>query len=128
MDFKLYLLSLFNEIDLNCYVSLPLSNDKLLYLKLYFSFFLSFISNTSIVSINFRANLDSECRKWHFRASNFNNFLGEDALPIYLRCRPHTWPWSLLSPSNILSHRKVPFHKIPPPHRKILKKGPAALC
>jgi hypothetical protein len=59
--------------------------------------------------------LDSECRKWHFRASNFNNFLGEDALPIYLRCRPHTWPWSLLSPSNILSHRKVPFHKIPPP-------------
>ena len=42
-----YLLSLFNEIDLNCYVSLPLSNDKLLYLKLYFSFFLSFISNTS---------------------------------------------------------------------------------
>jgi hypothetical protein len=59
-DFKLYLLSLFNEIDLNCYVSLPLSNDKLLYLKLYFSFFLSFISNTSIVSINFRANLDSQ--------------------------------------------------------------------
>jgi hypothetical protein len=31
----------------------------------------------------------------------------------------------LLSPSNILSHRKVPFQKMPPPHGKILKKGPA---
>jgi hypothetical protein len=33
----------------------------------------------------------------------------------------------LLSPSNILSHRKVPFQKMPPPppsHGKILKKGP----
>jgi hypothetical protein len=30
----------------------------------------------------------------------------------------------LLSPSNILSHRKVPFQKMPP-HGKILKKGPA---
>jgi hypothetical protein len=29
-----------------------------------------------------------------------------------------------LSPSNILSHRKVPFQKMPPPHGKILKKGP----
>ena len=27
-------------------------------------------------------------------------------------------------PSNILSHRKVPFKKMPPPHGKILKKGP----
>ena len=30
----------------------------------------------------------------------------------------------LLSPCNILSHRKVPFQKMPP-HGKILKKGPA---
>jgi hypothetical protein len=30
----------------------------------------------------------------------------------------------LLSPSNILSHRKVPFQKMPP-HGQILKKGPA---
>jgi hypothetical protein len=29
----------------------------------------------------------------------------------------------LLSPSNILSHRKVPFQKMPP-HGKILKKSP----
>jgi hypothetical protein len=29
----------------------------------------------------------------------------------------------LLSPSNILTHRKVPFQKMPP-HGKILKKGP----
>ena len=32
----------------------------------------------------------------------------------------------LLSPSDILSHRKVPCQKMPlPPHGKILKKGPA---
>ena len=31
---------------------------------------------------------------------------------------------SLLSPSNILSYRKVAFKKMPPPHGKILKKGP----
>jgi hypothetical protein len=32
----------------------------------------------------------------------------------------------LLSPPNILSHRKAPFQKnAPPPHGKILKKGPA---
>ena len=30
----------------------------------------------------------------------------------------------LPSPSNILSHRKVPFQKMPPPHGKIVKKGP----
>jgi hypothetical protein len=29
-SFRLYPLSLFNKIDLNCYVFLPLSNDKLL--------------------------------------------------------------------------------------------------
>ena len=32
----------------------------------------------------------------------------------------------LLSPSNILSHRKVPFQKMPP-HGKILKKGPGKI-
>jgi hypothetical protein len=38
---------------------------------------------------------------------------------------PHTWGGfqQLLSPSNILSHRKVSFQKMPP-HGKILKKGP----
>ena len=30
-------------------------------------------------------------------------------------------------PSNILSHRKVPFQKMPP-HGKILKKGPVTSC
>jgi hypothetical protein len=30
----------------------------------------------------------------------------------------------LLSPSDILSHRKAPFRKMPP-YGKILKKGPA---
>ena len=33
----------------------------------------------------------------------------------------------LLSPSNILSHRRVPFQKMPP-HGKILKKGPDIMC
>ena len=41
-------------------------------------------------------------------------------------CRPHTWPFAIAIPSNILSHRKVPFQKCPPPHGKILKKGPAS--
>jgi hypothetical protein len=41
----------------------------------------------------------------------------------YVVCWPHTWPSAIASPSNILSHRKVPFQT--PPHGKILKKGPA---
>jgi hypothetical protein len=57
-------LSLFNKIDLNCYVILTLSNDKLLliiYLFLICAFFPSFTSNTSsIISINFRADLDAQ--------------------------------------------------------------------
>ena len=55
-----------------------ISNDKL-WLITFCAFFPSFISNTSIVSINFNwSKLGcSECRKWHFRASNFKNFLAE---------------------------------------------------
>jgi hypothetical protein len=52
------------------------------------AFFPLFISNTSIVSINFGANLDAQ------------KFSGLQPL---------------LSPSNILSHRKLPFQKMPPP-------------
>jgi hypothetical protein len=33
----------------------------------------------------------------------------------------------LLSPSNILSHRKVPFQKMPPPTGKSLKKALTAV-
>ena len=61
VSFRLYPLSLFNKIDLNCYVFLPLSNDKLLLIIFIFcAFFPSFISNTSILSINFRANLNAQ--------------------------------------------------------------------
>jgi hypothetical protein len=61
VSFRLYHLSLFNKIDLNCYVFPPLSNDKLLLIIILLcAFFPSFISNTSIVSINFRANLDAQ--------------------------------------------------------------------
>ena len=64
VSFRLHPLSLFNKIDLNCYVFLPLSNDKLLLVIINYyifgAFFPSLISNTSIVSINFRANLDAQ--------------------------------------------------------------------
>ena len=58
VSFTLYPLSFrFNKIDLNCYVFLPLTNDKQFY---FCAVFPSFISNTSIVSINLRANLDAQ--------------------------------------------------------------------
>ena len=91
----------------------------------FLSFFPLFISNTSIVRINFRANLDAQ------NAGNdiFKNFLGEytHRPPIHAWYIRHTRGFQpLLSPSNILSHRKVPFQKMPPPHGKILKKGPGS--
>ena len=59
----------------------------------------------------------------------FSGGLGEYSLrpPIHVWYIGHTRGLQpLLSPSNILSHRKVPFQKMPspPPHGKILKKGP----
>ena len=39
-------------------------------------------------------------------------------------CRLHTWPSAIAIPSNILSHRKVPFQKMPL-HGEILKKAKA---
>ena len=56
----------------------------------------------------------------------FKNFLGDSHRPppIHAWYIGHTRGLQpLLSPSNILSHRKVPFQKMPP-HGKILKKGP----
>ena len=87
------------------------------------AFFYLFISNTSIVRINFGANLDSQ------NAGNFQKFSGgvhpqDPTPPIHAWYIGHTRGFQpLLSPSNILSHRKVPFQKMPP-HGKILKKGP----
>jgi hypothetical protein len=40
------------------------------------------------------------------------------SLPPCVVCRPHTWPSAIAIPSNILSHRKVPFQKMSPPPRE----------
>ena len=94
------------------------------------AFFLLFISNTSIVRINFGANLDSQ------NAGNDISIFSKifwgstppDPPPIHAWYIGHTRGFQpLLSPSNILSHRKVPFQKMPP-HGKILKKGPDTLA
>jgi hypothetical protein len=88
---------------------------------LFVRFFLYLFQNTSIVRINFGANLDAQK-------------VGNDISGIQISKSPPIHAWyightrglqPLLSPSNILSHRKVPFQKMPPPHGKILKKGPA---
>ena len=69
-----------------------------------------------IVSINFRANLD---------AQNAGNCISELQISNifwggFMRGMSATW----LSPTNILSHRKVPFQKmLPPPEKKSLEKA-----
>jgi hypothetical protein len=65
-----------------------------------------------------------------FPGFKFQKFSGEYTTrpPIHAWYIGHTRGFQpLLSPSNILSHRKVPFQKMPP-HGKILKKGPANSC
>jgi hypothetical protein len=152
------------------------SNDKfrLIFFFTFCAFFPSFISNTSIVSINFRANLDTQnagngisgfkfqkcsggvhlhtrdhCypplisndKLWLIFFLNFCAFfpsfisntiivsinLGSNAPdpPIHAWYVGHTRGLQpLLSPCNILSHRKVPFQKMPPPPMgKFLKKA-----
>jgi hypothetical protein len=62
-----------------------------------------------------------------FPCFKFQKFSGEYAPdpPIHAWYVGHTRGLQpFLSTSNILSHRKVPFQKMPPPHGKILKKGP----
>ena len=84
-----------------------------------------FISNTSIVSINFGANLDAQNAGNDI--SGIQIFWGSTTPdpPIHAWYIGHTRGLQpLLSPSNILSHRKVPFQPPPPPHGKIPKKGP----
>ena len=63
-----------------------------------------------------------------FPGFKFQKFSGgvlpEKTPPIHAWYIGHTRGLQpLLSPSNLLSHRKVPFQKMPP-HGKILKKGP----
>jgi hypothetical protein len=93
------------------------------------AFFPLFISNTSVVRINFGANLDAQ--------NAGNDISGIQISKIFWGSTPpdpspiHAWYIGhkrglqpLLFPSNILSHREVPFQKMPL-HEKILKKGPA---
>ena len=93
------------------------------------AFFLLFISNTSIVRINFGANLDSQNAGNDISGIQISKIFWGSTLqdpppPIHAWYIGHTRGFQpLLSPSNILSHRKVPFQKMPP-HGKILKKGP----
>jgi hypothetical protein len=112
----------------HCYPPL-ISNDKLwlIYFFTFCAFFPFFYSNTSIVNINFGANLDAQ--------DVGNGISVLQISKIFWGSTPPEDPpfmcgmlatrdlQPLLSPSNILSHRKVPFQKMPP-HGKILKKGP----
>jgi hypothetical protein len=85
-----------------------------------------FISNTNIVSINFGANMDAQNAGNDISGIQISKiFCGSTPQEIHAWYIGHTGGLQpLLSPSNILSHRKVPFQKMPPPHGKILKKGP----
>jgi hypothetical protein len=59
-----------------------------------------------------------------FPGFKFQNFSQTPPPPIHAWYIAHTRGLQpLLSPSNILSHRKVPFQKMPP-HGKILKIHP----
>ena len=94
------------------------------------AFFPSFISNTSIVSINFGANLDAQNAGNGISVLQISKIFGVSTPPdggfmhVILVCWPHTWPSAIAIPLyiisqkgeiNILSHRKVPFQKMPPP-------------
>ena len=79
-------------------------------------FFPLFISNTSIVSINFGANFDALNAGNDISKIFWGSTPPEDSPPIHAWYIGHTRGLQpLLSPSNILSHRKVPFQKMPPP-------------
>ena len=81
------------------------------------------MSNTSIVSINFRANLDAQNAGNDISGIQISNFCTPPDPPNHAWYIGHTRGLQpLLSPSNILSHRKVPFQKIPPTG-KYLKKA-----
>ena len=68
-----------------------------------------------VPSYNFRVKLDAQniCRKWYFWASNLKDFPPD---PLFMRGMSVTRGLQpLLSPSDILSHREVPFKKNAPP-------------
>jgi hypothetical protein len=111
-------LSFFNKIDLNCYV-----NNFLFSVRFFLLLFqIQVITCNKLVSINFRANLDAR------NSGNTGNgifglqisklfwvSLPPDP-PIHARYVGHTRGLRPLpSPSDIVSHRKVPFQPPPPP-------------
>jgi hypothetical protein len=100
----------------HCYPPL-ISNDKwwLFFFILFVRFFPLFISNTSIVNINFGANLDAQNAGNDIAGIQISKiFWGSTAWYI-----GHTRGLQpLLSPSNILPHRMVPFQKMPPAPRE----------
>jgi hypothetical protein len=115
-----------------CYPPL-ISNDKLWLFFTFCAFFPLFILNTSIVSINFGANLDAQNAGNDIsRDSNFKNFLGEHSS----RRPPPPFMRGILATHLAVSHCYPPliyylterslFKKChhPPPHGKKLKKGP----
>ena len=73
----------------------------------------SFISNTNIVSINFGANLNAQNAGNGISVLQISKIFFPDSSirACYVGHTRGLHP--LLSPSNILSHRKVPFQKCP---------------
>jgi hypothetical protein len=92
------------------------------------AFFPLFISNTSIVSINFGANLDAQnAGKDISGIQKFSGGVLPQTSPSHscVVYWSHTWPSAIAIPPLIyyLTERSL-FKKCPPPHGKILKKGP----
>ena len=89
------------------------------------AFFPLFISNTSIVRINFGANLDAQNAGNDISGIQISTLIRggySPDHPIHAWYIGHTRGLQPFLPlSNILSHRKVPFQKMPP-NGKILKK------
>jgi hypothetical protein len=91
----------------------------------------SFISNTSIVSINFRANLDAQNAGNCISGPQISNIFWGSMHPdphihAWYVGHTHGLPSMLLYPLVYYLAEKSLFKKMPPPpHGKILKKGRA---
>jgi hypothetical protein len=109
----------------HCYPRL-ISNDKLwiIFFFTFCAFFPSLISNTSIGSINFRANLDAHnavnCSSGLQISKIFCGSMPPDPpRDSCVVCRPHGFP-----PLIYYLTEKSLFKKCLPPDGKILRKGP----
>jgi hypothetical protein len=93
-----------------------LSNDKLLLIIFFFcAFFPSFISNTSILTINFRANLNAQNAGNGISGLQISKiFWGNPPDPVAFS---HSYPSPIyLTERSLFSTNRI--------HRKIHKKGP----